>query len=366
MKITAQRTNLLNGLQAVANVVERRQTMPILSNLLLKAEGGELTLTATDLELELVTRVPVEVVQAGAITVPARKLLDICRGLPEAAEIALELVEGRAQLRSGRSRFALATLPAAEFPYLDRIDDGDAVEVSQATLKRLLDRTHFAMAHQDVRYYLNGLLLVVQPARLRAVATDGHRLALSEAEAQTGVEAARQVIVPRKAVMELLRVLEAGDAPISLVLTPNHLQIELPKLRFTSKLVDGRFPDYDRVIPEPSETAVCGDRKLLHQALSRTAILSNEKFKGVRLSLAPGQLRLQAQNPDHEEAEDEIEVEYQGAPVEIGFNVTYLMDALSAMQAEQFTLDLSGPDSSGLLREKGDASSRFVVMPMRL
>jgi DNA polymerase-3 subunit beta len=366
MKLQTQRNELLGALQAVIGVVERRQTMPILSNLLLKAENDVLTVTATDLELELVTRIAVAVGEPGAITVPARKLLDICRGLPESAEIRLEVREQRLRVTSGRSRFVLSTLPATEFPFLDEIEGGDSVSLPQGTFKRLLERTQFAMAHQDVRYYLNGLLLVIGAQGIRAVATDGHRLALSDAEFETGIADTRQVIVPRKAVVELLRMLAASDEPVRLTLSDNHIQVHLPDIRFTSKLIDGRFPDYQRVIPEEGDKRVTGDREAVRQALSRTAILSNEKFKGVRLSLDENRLSLQAQNPDQEEAEDEIEVQYGDAPIEIGFNVNYLVDALSVMEGDEFTLELTGPDSSGLLREKGDDSSQYVVMPMRL
>lgn len=366
MKFQVERNKLLNGLQAVVGVVERRQTMPILSNLLLKTENDQLTLTGTDLELELVTRVDAAVEQPGATTIPARKLLDICRGLPDEANLAFEMQGQRIKVTSGRSRFMLATLPATEFPFLDEIIDGQKVELQQGTLKRLFDRTHFAMAHQDVRYYLNGLLLVVRADRVRAVATDGHRLALSDAPAETGVVAELQVIVPRKAVTELQRLLQDSGAAITITLTDNHLQVQLPEIQFTSKLIDGRFPDYERVIPAEGDKTVQGDRELVRSALARTAILSNEKFKGVRLILDQNRLKLQAQNPDHEEAEDEIEVEYNGGPIEIGFNVNYLMDALAVIETEQFTLELTGPDSSGLIREQGNSSSQYVVMPMRL
>lgn len=366
MKLQTQRNDLLGALQAVIGVVERRQTMPILSNLLLKAENDTLSITATDLELELVTQLPVTVSQPGAITVPARKLLDICRGLPESAEIQIEVKDQRVRVSSGRSKFVLSTLAATEFPFLDEIEGGHSVSLPQSTLKRLLERTQFAMAHQDVRYYLNGLLLVVGPQGIRAVATDGHRLALCDAEVDTGIEESRQVIVPRKAIVELLRLLAASDEPVRLTLSDNHIQVHLPDLRFTSKLIDGRFPDYQRVIPEEGDKQLTGDREAVRQALTRTAILSNEKFKGVRLSLDENRLRLQTHNPDQEEAEDEIEVAYGDAPIEIGFNVNYLVDALSVMEGEEFTLELTGPDSSGLLREKDDDSSQYVVMPMRL
>ena len=366
MKFKVARSELLNGLQAVIGVVERRQTMPILSNLLLKAENDSLKLTGTDLELELVTQLTVAVSQPGATTVPARKLLDICRGLPEGSDIEFEMQDKRAKLSSGRSRFMLATLPATEFPFLDEISEGQKIELPQETLKHLFDRTHFAMAHQDVRYYLNGLLLVLRSDRVRAVATDGHRLALCDANVDTGVSEERQVIVPRKAITELQRLLQSSDVPVKITLSENHLQVQMSDIRFTTKLIDGRFPDYERVIPAEGDKKLVGDRELVRLALARTAILSNEKFKGVRLVLDENRLKLQAQNPDHEEAEDEIEVDYSDGPIEIGFNVNYLMDALSVMDTEQFSLELTGPDSSGLLREQNDGNSQYVVMPMRL
>jgi DNA polymerase-3 subunit beta len=260
----------------------------------------------------------------------------------------------------------LSTLPAAEFPFLDEISEGHRIELTQETLKHLFDRTHFAMAHQDVRYYLNGLLVVLTPERVRAVATDGHRLALCDASVNTGVSEALQVIVPRKAITELQRLLGNNDSSLQLTISDNHLQVQLADIRFTTKLIDGRFPDYERVIPTEGDKKIIGERELVRQALSRTAILSNEKFKGVRLVLEENRLKLQAQNPDHEEAEDEIEVSYNDGPLEIGFNVNYLMDALAVMETEQFSLELTGPDSSGLLREHDGGDSQYVVMPMRL
>jgi DNA polymerase-3 subunit beta len=304
--------------------------------------------------------------QEGAVTVPARKLFDICRGLPEDSELKFDLQDQRLTLKSGRSRFVLSTLPAEEFPFLEDIKDAKNIRVSKATLKHLIDRTHFAMAHQDVRYYLNGLLLVVRKDRLRAVATDGHRLAMCESKGGMDVSEEIQVIVPRKAITELQRLLDTGEGEITLSFSTNHLQIALDGTRFTTKLIDGRFPDYEKVIPRDANKRLTADRETVRQALSRTAILSNEKFRGVRLQLKDAKLRLQAQNPEHEEAEEELEVEYEGEPVEIGFNVTYLLDALGGLTSESFTLDMTGPDASGLIKEKGSEGSQYVVMPMRL
>lgn len=366
MKFEAQRESLLDALQDVIGVVEKRQTMPILSHLLFKTEGKRLQITGTDLELGLVTYVEVKIEQEGSATVPARKFFDICRGLPEGAKVKLELQEQKAVLRSGRARFSLATLPAAEYPELETVASGEQIEIEEKALRQLFDRTHFAMAHQDVRYYLNGLLLVVRKNQLRAVATDGHRLAISELDAKVGPDEELQVIVPRKAITELQRLLEESDDKITLTVGSNHLKVEAGPVTFMTKLIDGRFPDYERVIPEEQEQQMTGEREQVRQSLSRAAILSNEKFRGVRLMLDKNRLKLQAQNPDHEVAEDELEVDYDGEALEIGFNVNYLIDALDAMQGESFHLQLSGPDSSGLLREKGSEHSRYVVMPMRL
>lgn len=368
MRFTAQREALLAAAQAVGGVVERRQTMPILSNFLLRTNGEQLSLTGTDLELELVAHCDVSIEAPGAVTVPARKLMDICRGLPEGASLECALEQQRLRITSGRSRFLLATLPAAEFPCLDLMADGVSLELRAAVLRRLLDRTEFAMAHQDVRYYLNGLLLAITAQGLRAVATNGHRLALSDTPVATGCDEPIQVIVPRKAVVELTRLLAVpAEESAAIRLTETNMQVLLSHMQLTTKLIDGRFPDYGRVIPEQGDKRVSGDREGFRRALARTAILSNEKAKGVRLLLEQGRLRLQAQNPQREVAEDEIEVDYDGDPIEIGFNVTYLLDALAAMEGEKFALELSNPDSSGLLEEDTNGcNSRYVVMPMRL
>lgn len=366
MEFAAQRKDLLASLQTVIGVVERRQTMPILSNVLIQSDNNQLTITATDLEIELVTQCPAVISTPGEMTVPARKLLDICRGLPDDAEIKCSQDGSQTKLSAGRSRFTLASLAAQDWPHLDEVEQGQAIDVSERTLKELLDRTHFAMAHQDVRYYLNGLLLDLRSDRIRTVATDGHRLALSESANELDLDEPRQAIIPRKAIVELVRLLESSEASVRIWLSNKHLRLRLAGLNFTTKLIDGRFPDYERVIPENPERRMTAHRETLRQALARTAILSNEKFRGVRLSLAEHSLTLRAQNVDREEAEDHIEVNYTHEPMEIGFNVGYLMDALGAITEDEFELALSGPDSSGLIQGIGNTESRYVVMPMRL
>ncbi|GAB3672878.1 DNA polymerase III subunit beta [Salinisphaera aquimarina] len=340
--------------------------MPILSNILIKAETDRIVITATDLELELITDCIAVIGAQGSAAVPARKLLDICRGLPDDAEISLQQDQHQTRVQSGRSRFTLATMSAQDWPYLDEVEEGQQFTLAEGTFKGLLDRTHFAMAHQDVRYYLNGLLLSLRSDRARCVATDGHRLALSDAAVDIALDEPMQAIVPRKAITELVRLLSDGEAEITVQLTTKHLRLQLPGLAFTTKLIDGRFPDYERVIPDNADKQMHADRDMIRQALSRTAILSNEKFGGVRLALGEHTLRLQAQNVEREEAEDEIQVSYDSDPIEIGFNVNYLLEALGAMVGREFTLSLSGPDSSGLLQAIDDPATRYVVMPMRL
>lgn len=373
MKFTTSRSTLLKPIQAVIGVVERRQTMPILANVLLVVRGQELAVTATDLEVELVARVPLDKADSGGeVTVPGRKLLDICRALPDDANVLVQLDGDRLVIKSGRSRFVLGTLPAAEFPVVDDVEPVQSLQLSQVDLRTLLEKTHFAMAQQDVRYYLNGLLLETGKKMVRAVATDGHRLALCElaTEAAKGNGKAakgdgHQVIIPRKGVQELQRLL-TGDGTVVLAIGSNHVRATIGDIRFTSKLIDGRFPDYERVIPKPQGNILTAGRDVLRQALQRAAILSNEKYRGVRLELADATLRIQANNPDQEEARDELEVEYKGQALEIGFNVNYLLDALAAVDSEQVELGFVDANSSCLISGAGPVQARYVVMPMRL
>ena len=364
MKFTAAREALLKPLQAVIGVVERRQTMPILSNVLIVARDGQVSITATDLEVELVAQADVETSSGGEITVSGRKLLDICRALPDGSEIDLSVSGETLTVRSGRSRFNQATLPAAEFPVVEDIKSSQKISVSQEGLGRLIEKTHFSMAQQDVRYYLNGMLLETGGGHLRAVATDGHRLALC----QIGVEGSKdeqQVIVPRKGVLELQRLM-SGEGDLNIELGANHIRIQLEGIRFTSKLIDGRFPEYERVIPKESSNELKADRGAFRGALQRTAILSNEKYRGIRLVIRDSGVMLQAHNPEQEEAEEELGVEYNGEDIEIGFNVNYLLDALGAVEGDKVTLSVQDSNSSCLIRQPGNDDAKFVVMPMRL
>lgn len=365
MKLTASREALLKPLQAVIGVVERRQTMPILANVLLVARKGEVAVTATDLEVELVASADIEVEAPGEVTVPGRKLLDICRALPDGADIAVSQSGEKLMIRSGRSKFSLLTLPAAEFPTVEDINAGQTVEVEQASLMQLLEKTHFSMAQQDVRYYLNGLLLETGKNHLRAVATDGHRLSLCQVEVDDATMKEQQVIVPRKGVLELQRLM-TGEGSLNVELGSNHVRIQLEGIRFTSKLIDGRFPEYERVIPQETDNKLTADKELLKGALQRTAILSNEKYRGIRLVIRKGSVVLQAHNPEQEEAEEELEVGYEGDDIEIGFNVNYLLDAIGVIDSEDLTLAVVDSNSSCLLREPGNDDCKHVVMPMRL
>jgi DNA polymerase-3 subunit beta len=365
MKLSAARDVLLKPLQAVIGVVERRQTMPILSNVLLVARDGQLAVSATDLEVELVAQTPVDVEAGGEITVSGRKLLDICRALPDGANIDISVSGEKLVVKSGRSKFSLVTLPAAEFPTVEDIKAGQTIEVPQAVLGRLIEKTHFSMAQQDVRYYLNGMLLETGGKYLRAVATDGHRLALCQAELDGEALDEQQVILPRKGVLELQRLM-SGEGVVNIELGANHVRIQLDGIRFTSKLIDGRFPEYDRVIPKDSSNELSADRASFRSALQRTAILSNEKYRGIRLIIRDSGVVLQAHNPEQEEAEEELEVDYSGEDIEIGFNVNYLLDALGAVESDTVTLSVLDGNSSCLIREPGKDDSKFVVMPMRL
>ncbi len=366
MKLTVSREAILDPLQAVIGVVGRRQTMPILGNVMLVAKDTSLSLTATDLEVELHASAEIEGIEVpGDITVPGRKLIDIVRALPEGASLTIKLDGDRLTVQSGRSRFVLSTLPVTEFPVVDELEATHRLDVSQADLAYLLEKTHFSMAQQDVRYYLNGLLLEIGEGILRAVATDGHRLALCEVSAPGAEGTSHQVIVPRKGVLELQRLL-GEDGDVQITLSANHIRAEVGSIVFTSKLIDGRFPDYERVIPAVDGVRLTASRGTLREALQRAAILSNEKYRGVRLEIESDRLHIQANNPEQEEAEDEVEVQYGGEALEIGFNVNYLLDALGAVDSEDVEIGFVDANSSCLIHAPGAASTRYVVMPMRL
>ena len=369
MRFTIQRENILKPLQFVIGVVEKRQTLPVLSNVLMEAKNNRLSITATDLEVEIVANASLDISETGSITLPARKFIDICRALPEEAqlEVAFDAEKDRVIIRSGKSRFNLATLPVTDFPNIEDISGQLNFQVPQRVLKNLIDKTQFSMAQQDVRYYLNGLLLEVSDNVIKTVATDGHRLSYCERDLDVSPKSKVQVILPRKGVVELAKLLEDSQTPADVIIGSNHIRINLADIQFTSKLVDGQFPDYERVIPKHGDKEVIANRDLLRQVLVRTSILSNEKYRGIRIRLQPGLLQAQAHNPEMEEAEEEVEVSYQGSELEIGFNVNYLMDALAVIPGESVKMIYGDPNSSCLiLPTTEDVGCKYVVMPMRL
>ncbi len=366
MRFSLQREVLLKPLAQVVNVVERRQTLPVLANLLAKVEGDLLSLTGTDLEVEMVARTRVDDAEPGEITIPARKLFEIVRALPDGSKVTIAQVGDKVTVSAGRSRFTLASLPANDFPALDEVDATERVRVGEAGLKELIERTAFAMAQQDVRYYLNGLLFDLRDKALRCVATDGHRLAMCEAVLEETVQTKRQIIVPRKGVLELQRLLEGSDRELELEMGRSHIRVKRDDVTFTSKLIDGRFPDYEAVVPIGADREVKIDREAFRASLQRAAILSNEKYRGVRIEVSPGQLKINAHNPEQEEAQEEIEAETKVDSLVIGFNVNYLLDALSALRDEHVVLQLRDSNSSALVREASSEKCRHVVMPLRL
>ncbi|MFB6327891.1 DNA polymerase III subunit beta [Pantoea deleyi] len=366
MKFIVEREQLLKPLQQVSGPLGGRPTLPILGNLLLQVTEGSLLLTGTDLEMEMVARVALtQAHEPGATTVPARKFLDICRGLPDGAEITLALEGDRMLVRSGRSRFSLSTLPASDFPNLDDWQSEVEFTLPQATLKRLIEATQFSMAHQDVRYYLNGMMFETEGEELRTVATDGHRLAVCSMPIGQALPS-HSVIVPRKGVIELLRLLDGGETPLQVQIGGSNIRAHVGDYIFTSKLVDGRFPDYRRVLPKNPDKALEAGCDLLKQAFARAAILSNEKFRGVRLYITENQLKITANNPEQEEAEEMLDVSYNGTELEIGFNVSYVLDVLNALKCENVRLLLTDSVSSVQIEDVASPAAAYVVMPMRL
>ncbi len=368
MKFSVKREAILKPLQLVSGVVERRHTLPVLANILISINDGQLSLTGTDLEVEIVARLNLDSSSGdGEITVPARKFVDICRALPEESDIDFQLEDQKVVLRSGKSRFTLSTLAASEFPAVEEGAEELRFSSEQALIKSLIDKTGFAMAQQDVRYYLNGMLWELGNDSLRVVATDGHRLALAT-KPISGLSSNElvQAILPRKGVIELSRLVEDSDELVEIVMGKNHIRAKTPAFTFTSKLVEGKFPNYEQVIPKGGDKIVVGDRNELKHAFGRTAILSNEKYRGVRLLVEPNQLTLVANNPEQEEAEDHVVVDYAGEALEVGFNISYLQDVTNVLDSEKIKITLSDANSSALLQDLENDDASYVVMPMRL
>jgi DNA polymerase III subunit beta len=367
MKITTTKAAILDPLQQVGGVVERRQTLPILANVLLNLKGKSLVITATDLEVEMKTTTQVEASGEIDLTLPARKLIDICRALPDEAVINFNVEGGeRVTILSGPSRFTLGTLPAKDYPVIDPATSSSSFLVNKKTLKSLIEKTYFAMAQQDVRYYLNGMLLEIKEGKIRSVATDGHRLATSESENRIENPIELQVIIPRKAVLELGKLLDNSDDEVQVDISSNHIRFSMGSTIFTSKLIDGKFPDYKRVIPTDCDKTVLANREMLRNALQRTSILSNEKYRGICFQFSNNSLELLAHNPEQEEAKEEFPIEYVGEDLVIGFNVSYLIEVLNVLETEKIKLMLSDSNSSCLIEDENTSDSRYVIMPMRL
>ena len=360
------RNQILEPLQSVCGIVEKRHTLPILSNVLMEKVDGRLTLLATDIEIQIKTSAVTAGSETASLTVGARKLQDILRSLPEDSEVNLTFEEKRLQVKAGRSRFNLQTLPAEDFPRMAQSEAGQTrLKVTQKQFKRLLALVQYAMAQQDIRYYLNGLLLVVKGNEMRMVATDGHRLAYASeilGEQQQAIE----VILPRKTVLELSRQLGDNDDELEIVLTPTQALFSFGTIEFISKLIDGKFPDYERVIPQGHGNLIKLSRSGLLQSLLRVKILTNEKTPGVRLVFTPGSLKIISNNTEREEAQEEIEIDYQGNSIDVGFNVNYMLDVLNNVAAEEIECRLGDASSSALFSLPGNESFKYVVMPMRI
>jgi DNA polymerase-3 subunit beta len=366
MKFSIQQEVLLQPISQVIGVVERRQTLPVLANFLVSAQGGRLSITGTDMEVELIASVDADIQSEGEVTVPARKLVDIVRKLPEGASITAVLEGDKLMISSGRGRYTLATLPATEFPATDQVETLETVKIQEIELKKLIDKTSFSMANQDVRYYLNGLLFEFHDGTLTTVATDGHRLAVCDLEKDIGMAQDRQMIVPRKGVLELSRMLSESEDQVELALGKNHIRLVKGSMVFTSKLIDGRFPDYQAVVPKGTDRHIKIHRESFILALQRAAILSNEKYKGVRLEASGSAVKIVAHNPQHEEAVEELEAELNFEQVAIGFNVTYLLDALNAIEGDTVVMALKDANSSCLISSQAGGRDKHVVMPLKL
>jgi len=365
--IKTSRDNLLGPLQAVCGIVEKRHTLPILSNVLIEKNGDQLTLLATDIEIQIKTHASgAQGDDKAAVTVAARKLQDILRSLPESAEISLTLEDKRLQVRATKSRFNLQTLPADDYPRMAQDKSEQThLQLTQKQFKSLIGFVQYAMAQQDIRYYLNGLLLVVTGNEIRVVATDGHRLAYAS-EALPDNLPRTEVILPRKTVTELSRLLADNDDALDIFLAPNQATFRFGSIELVSKLIDGKFPDYERVIPQNHNKVVTLPRSTLLQSLQRAAILTNEKFRGVRVVLAPDSLKIISSNTDQEEAQEELEVAYEGEAMDIGFNVTYLLDVLNNVSVDDVEIRLADANSSALITVPGNDRFKYVVMPMRI
>jgi len=366
--IQASRDAILKPLMTVAGIVEKRHTMPILANVMMRKDAERGSFLASDAEIQISTTAELGTgSESAATTVSARKLIDILRALPENIDVTLRVDDKRATIQAGRSRFTLQTMPVEDFPTLKTDHDWPAsFTLAQKQLRHLFQMVHFAMAVQDVRYYLNGLLLVTSRDRLRVVATDGHRLAYSEATIDAAALPQREVIIPRKSVIELQRLLSDTDDPVHVDIADGQLRLRFSEVEFVTKLVEGKFPDYQRVIPAAHSKRFLVPRETFAASLSRASILTSDKFRGVRITLEPGAMKIQANNAEQEEAQEEVETDYDGERLEIGFNVGYLQDVLANLKTEQIQAEFGDANTSALITVPGDSQFKYVVMPMRI
>lgn len=366
MQIKAHRDQLLAGIDAVIGAVARDKHMTTLSHIWLKAEGEQLTLMATDMEIELSAAVQVEVIEAGEITVPAAKMKSIVRGLTSSALITIQGGKTETQVRSGRSRFKLGSLSPEDFPKPENFEAIQTVTVCEDVIKDLVDRTHFAMADNDVRYYLMGTYVELGAEDLRFVATNGHRLALADAKVSSGIPEKADMILPRKAILELRRLLDKTGEELSLSFDDKHAVFQLSTITLRTKLIDGRFPDYQRVIPQSTPLSMRTDTALLRQVIQRVAILANKGQETIALKLSPNELTISSGNTQHETSEDVLEVEYDGHELQVGFNPAYVMEALNACQSPSCIFHLASEDSSVMIKPEGGTASQHVLMPVRI
>ncbi len=366
MKFTINREKLLLPLQQIVSVIEKRQTMPILSNVLINMTEDCLILTGTDLEIQIVAKLFLSSEEPASVTVPARKLLDICRLLPNDAEIKIELIEDKIKVLSGRSRFLLTTLPAENYPEFSETECENEFLIEAGKFKKALDKTLFCMANQDVRYYLNGLLVNISNNRIKMVASDGHRLSIYEDEIGQATGFESRIILPRKGIQELSRLLEDNDVELNIQFSNNNIRIVYQNLIFSAKLVDAKYPDFGGVFEQSFFSALYIQKNLLKDALTRVAVLSNEKFKGVTLEISENQLRISAHNPEHDEAEEELVIQYMGDPLTISFNSQYLLDAVSNIDSELVEINIASNSSCCLIVEPEQPLFRFIVMSMQL
>ena len=369
MKFITEKNEIVDSLQMGASIAERRQTIPILANLKIVAMDGKIEITATDLEIQLKTVTVVkEVIEEGETTVSARKMSELCRSLPDKESLEFNLNNGKLTVSSKNFHADFATLSALDFPEIESKEETDSLSIESKTLKRLLNKTAFCMASQDVRYYLNGLLVEYKEGNINAVATDGHRLALATSQLKETIKEAegKRQIIPRKAVLELAKILREDNSNIKLSFGNSSLRIKDINLDFSTKLIDGKFPDYEKVLPAGEPDALEVSKESLQAALTRASVLSNEKYRGVRFELSNNNLKLTANNPEKELAEELLEVNYAGSPMEIGFNIGYLLDVLATIESETVELNFYGEESSCLIREPGNKLEAYVIMPMRL